>query len=95
MILALIRVISAFPSGLSQTSVVHYEMYPVCLSMKLEFITKEDVWLKDQHAFLHFFFVFKNLAQTHILNELMCEMKEKGTKLKICHTSDSQLVSMQ
>ena len=38
-----------------------------------------------------FIFFFKNLAQTHILNELMYEMKEKGTKLKICHTSDSQL----
>ncbi|NWX88725.1 UBP45 hydrolase, partial [Nothoprocta pentlandii] len=35
--------------------------------------------------------VMQNLAQTHILNELMYEMKEKGTKLKICHTSDSQL----
>ncbi|NWR71469.1 UBP45 hydrolase, partial [Centropus unirufus] len=35
--------------------------------------------------------VMQNLAQTHILNELMCEMKEKGTKLKICHNSDSQL----
>lgn len=40
------------------------------------------------------FFSFKNLAQTHVLNELMYEIKEKGTKLKICHTSDSQLVSM-
>uniref|UniRef100_A0A8C0E9K7 Ubiquitin carboxyl-terminal hydrolase n=1 Tax=Bubo bubo TaxID=30461 RepID=A0A8C0E9K7_BUBBB len=35
--------------------------------------------------------VMQNLAQTHVLNELMYEMKEKGTKLKICHTSDSQL----
>ncbi|NXI36333.1 UBP45 hydrolase, partial [Galbula dea] len=35
--------------------------------------------------------VMQNLAQTHILNELMYEMKEKGTKLKICHNSDSQL----
>ncbi|NXG58038.1 UBP45 hydrolase, partial [Hemiprocne comata] len=35
--------------------------------------------------------VMQNLAQTHILNELMYDMKEKGTKLKICHTSDSQL----
>ncbi|XP_025977877.1 ubiquitin carboxyl-terminal hydrolase 45 [Dromaius novaehollandiae] len=35
--------------------------------------------------------VMQNLAQTHLLNELMYEMKEKGTKLKICHTSDSQL----
>ncbi|NWI21555.1 UBP45 hydrolase, partial [Crypturellus soui] len=35
--------------------------------------------------------VMQNLAQTHILNELMYEMKEKGTKLKICQTSDSQL----
>ncbi|XP_069707242.1 ubiquitin carboxyl-terminal hydrolase 45 isoform X2 [Phaenicophaeus curvirostris] len=35
--------------------------------------------------------VMQNLAQTHILNELMCEMKEKGTKLKICHNSESQL----
>ncbi|NXP03442.1 UBP45 hydrolase, partial [Thinocorus orbignyianus] len=35
--------------------------------------------------------VMQNLAQTHILNELMYEVKEKGTKLKICHTSDSQL----
>ncbi|NXP78073.1 UBP45 hydrolase, partial [Ramphastos sulfuratus] len=34
--------------------------------------------------------VMQNLAQTHVLNELMYEM-EKGTKLKICHTSDSQL----
>ncbi|XP_041270764.1 ubiquitin carboxyl-terminal hydrolase 45 isoform X1 [Onychostruthus taczanowskii] len=35
--------------------------------------------------------VMQNLAQTHLLNELMYEIKEKGTKLKICHTSDSQL----
>ncbi|XP_051469908.1 ubiquitin carboxyl-terminal hydrolase 45 isoform X2 [Apus apus] len=35
--------------------------------------------------------VMQNLAQTHILNELMYDMKEKGTKLKICHTSDAQL----
>uniref|UniRef100_A0A8C3Y3D3 Ubiquitin carboxyl-terminal hydrolase n=1 Tax=Catharus ustulatus TaxID=91951 RepID=A0A8C3Y3D3_CATUS len=35
--------------------------------------------------------VMQNLAQTHVLNELMYEIKEKGTKLKICHTSDSQL----
>lgn len=35
--------------------------------------------------------VMQNLAQTHILNELMYDMKEKGTKLKLCHTSDSQL----
>ncbi|NXK30917.1 UBP45 hydrolase, partial [Piprites chloris] len=35
--------------------------------------------------------VMQNLAQTHVLNELMYEMKEKGTKLKICHASDSQL----
>ncbi|NXH11263.1 UBP45 hydrolase, partial [Bucco capensis] len=35
--------------------------------------------------------VMQNLAQTHVLNELMYEMKEKGTKLKICHNSDSQL----
>ncbi|NXU59663.1 UBP45 hydrolase, partial [Turnix velox] len=35
--------------------------------------------------------VMQNLAQTHILNELMYEMKEKGTKLKICHNSDSPL----
>uniref|UniRef100_A0A663EFP9 Ubiquitin carboxyl-terminal hydrolase n=1 Tax=Aquila chrysaetos chrysaetos TaxID=223781 RepID=A0A663EFP9_AQUCH len=35
--------------------------------------------------------VMQNLAQTHVLNELVYEMKEKGTKLKICHTSDSQL----
>ncbi|XP_027550371.1 ubiquitin carboxyl-terminal hydrolase 45 isoform X1 [Neopelma chrysocephalum] len=35
--------------------------------------------------------VMQNLAQTHVLNELIYEMKEKGTKLKICHASDSQL----
>ncbi|NXF94069.1 UBP45 hydrolase, partial [Eubucco bourcierii] len=35
--------------------------------------------------------VMQNLAQTHVLNELMYEMKEKGTKLKICHASGSQL----
>uniref|UniRef100_A0A8C3UJS6 ubiquitinyl hydrolase 1 n=1 Tax=Catharus ustulatus TaxID=91951 RepID=A0A8C3UJS6_CATUS len=35
--------------------------------------------------------MYNNLAQTHVLNELMYEIKEKGTKLKICHTSDSQL----
>lgn len=45
-------------------------------------------------VFLVFFSFFKNLAQTHVLNELMYEIKEKGTKLKICHTSDSQLVSV-
>ncbi|XP_056674598.1 ubiquitin carboxyl-terminal hydrolase 45 isoform X3 [Monodelphis domestica] len=33
----------------------------------------------------------QNLAQTHMLNELMYEVKEKGTKLKIFHTSDPQL----
>ncbi|XP_019393341.1 PREDICTED: ubiquitin carboxyl-terminal hydrolase 45 isoform X5 [Crocodylus porosus] len=35
--------------------------------------------------------VMQNLAQTHILNELMYEMKEKGTKLKISQVADSQL----
>uniref|UniRef100_A0ACB8GCD1 Ubiquitin carboxyl-terminal hydrolase 45 n=1 Tax=Sphaerodactylus townsendi TaxID=933632 RepID=A0ACB8GCD1_9SAUR len=35
--------------------------------------------------------VIQNLAQTHMLNELMCEMKEKGTKLKIGQNSLSQL----
>uniref|UniRef100_A0A8C8RTD3 Ubiquitin carboxyl-terminal hydrolase n=1 Tax=Pelusios castaneus TaxID=367368 RepID=A0A8C8RTD3_9SAUR len=35
--------------------------------------------------------VMQNLAQTHILNELMCEMKEKGIKLKISQAEDSQL----
>ncbi|XP_030055016.1 ubiquitin carboxyl-terminal hydrolase 45 isoform X2 [Microcaecilia unicolor] len=35
--------------------------------------------------------VIQNLAQTHMLNELMHEMKEKGTKLKICHSVDTQL----
>ncbi|XP_009077919.1 PREDICTED: ubiquitin carboxyl-terminal hydrolase 45 [Acanthisitta chloris] len=35
--------------------------------------------------------VMQNLAQTHVLNELMYEIKEKGTKLKICHNSDSPL----
>ncbi|XP_036622540.1 ubiquitin carboxyl-terminal hydrolase 45 isoform X1 [Trichosurus vulpecula] len=35
--------------------------------------------------------VMQNLAQTHMLNELMYEVKEKGTKLKIFHTSDPQL----
>ncbi|XP_060093480.1 ubiquitin carboxyl-terminal hydrolase 45 isoform X2 [Heteronotia binoei] len=35
--------------------------------------------------------VIQNLAQTHMLNELMCEMKEKGTKLKIGQNPLSQL----
>nr|XP_033793925.1 ubiquitin carboxyl-terminal hydrolase 45 isoform X2 [Geotrypetes seraphini] len=35
--------------------------------------------------------VIQNLAQTHMLSELMHEMKEKGTKLKICHSVDTQL----
>ncbi|XP_062980928.1 ubiquitin carboxyl-terminal hydrolase 45 isoform X2 [Elgaria multicarinata webbii] len=35
--------------------------------------------------------VLQNLAQTHMLNELMCEMKEKGTKLKIGQSPASQL----
>ncbi|XP_042297091.1 ubiquitin carboxyl-terminal hydrolase 45 isoform X2 [Sceloporus undulatus] len=35
--------------------------------------------------------VMQNLAQTHMLNELMCEMKEKGTKLKIGQSPASQL----
>uniref|UniRef100_A0A2D4L8H9 Peptidase C19 ubiquitin carboxyl-terminal hydrolase domain-containing protein n=1 Tax=Micrurus spixii TaxID=129469 RepID=A0A2D4L8H9_9SAUR len=33
----------------------------------------------------------QNLAQTHMLSELMCEMKEKGTKLKIAQSPASQL----
>nr|XP_060609066.1 ubiquitin carboxyl-terminal hydrolase 45 [Anolis sagrei ordinatus] len=35
--------------------------------------------------------VMQNLAQTHMLNELMCEMKEKGAKLKIGQSPASQL----
>ncbi|XP_007428833.1 ubiquitin carboxyl-terminal hydrolase 45 [Python bivittatus] len=35
--------------------------------------------------------VMQNLAQTHMLNELMCEIKEKGTKLKIAQSPTSQL----
>nr|XP_014426662.1 ubiquitin carboxyl-terminal hydrolase 45 [Pelodiscus sinensis] len=35
--------------------------------------------------------VMQNLAQTHMLNELMYEMKEKGIKLKISQAEDSQL----
>ncbi|XP_074846935.1 ubiquitin carboxyl-terminal hydrolase 45 isoform X2 [Carettochelys insculpta] len=35
--------------------------------------------------------VMQNLAQTHMLNELMYEMKEKGIKLKINQAEDSQL----
>ncbi|XP_077159712.1 ubiquitin carboxyl-terminal hydrolase 45 isoform X2 [Paroedura picta] len=35
--------------------------------------------------------VIQNLAQTHMLNELMCEIKEKGTKLKIGQNPVSQL----
>ncbi|XP_015675649.1 ubiquitin carboxyl-terminal hydrolase 45 [Protobothrops mucrosquamatus] len=35
--------------------------------------------------------VMQNLAQTHMLSELMCEMKEKGTKLKIAQSPASQL----
>ncbi|KAJ6660231.1 hypothetical protein lerEdw1_017931 [Lerista edwardsae] len=35
--------------------------------------------------------VMQNLAQTHMLNELMCDMKEKGTKLKIGQHSEFQL----
>lgn len=35
--------------------------------------------------------VMQNLAQTHMLNELMCEMKEKGTTLKIVQTPEFQL----
>ncbi|XP_034621881.1 ubiquitin carboxyl-terminal hydrolase 45 isoform X6 [Trachemys scripta elegans] len=35
--------------------------------------------------------VMQNLAQTHMLNELMYEMKEKGIKLKISQAEDAQL----
>ncbi|KAF7254534.1 Ubiquitin carboxyl-terminal hydrolase 45 [Varanus komodoensis] len=35
--------------------------------------------------------VMQNLAQTHMLNELMYDMKEKGTKLKIGQSPASQL----
>ncbi|XP_053237503.1 ubiquitin carboxyl-terminal hydrolase 45 [Podarcis raffonei] len=35
--------------------------------------------------------VMQNMAQTHLLNELMCEVKEKGTKLKIGQSPASQL----
>ncbi|XP_075453633.1 ubiquitin carboxyl-terminal hydrolase 45 isoform X3 [Ascaphus truei] len=35
--------------------------------------------------------VMQNLAQTHMLNEAMNEMKEKGTKLKICRAADIHL----
>lgn len=66
------------------------------LPLNLEYITKETVnWTISMFLMVLFLvFFFKNLAQTHVLNELMYEIKEKGTKLKICHTSDSQLVSI-
>ncbi|XP_048453465.1 ubiquitin carboxyl-terminal hydrolase 45 isoform X2 [Rhincodon typus] len=35
--------------------------------------------------------VMQNMAQTHMLSDLMHEMKEKGTKLKICPPTDSNL----
>ncbi|XP_069462500.1 ubiquitin carboxyl-terminal hydrolase 45 isoform X2 [Ambystoma mexicanum] len=35
--------------------------------------------------------VLQNLAQTHILNEMMHEMREKGAKLKICLPADAHL----
>uniref|UniRef100_UPI00398E332E ubiquitin carboxyl-terminal hydrolase 45 isoform X2 n=1 Tax=Pristiophorus japonicus TaxID=55135 RepID=UPI00398E332E len=35
--------------------------------------------------------VMQNVAQTHILSDLMHEMKEKGTKLKICPPTESNL----
>lgn len=38
------------------------------------------------------FVFFQNLAQSYILTELMNEIKEHGTKLKIIPSSDSQLV---
>ncbi|XP_028903157.1 ubiquitin carboxyl-terminal hydrolase 45 isoform X2 [Ornithorhynchus anatinus] len=38
--------------------------------------------------------VMQNLAQTHKLNELMYEIKEKGAKLKIFHSSDTESDSL-
>ncbi|XP_048386802.1 ubiquitin carboxyl-terminal hydrolase 45 isoform X3 [Stegostoma tigrinum] len=35
--------------------------------------------------------VMQNMAQTHMLCDLMHEMKEKGTKLKLCPPTDSNL----
>ncbi|XP_078068744.1 ubiquitin carboxyl-terminal hydrolase 45 isoform X3 [Mustelus asterias] len=35
--------------------------------------------------------VMQNVAQTHLLGELMHEMKEKGTKLKICPPTETNL----
>ncbi|XP_067840877.1 ubiquitin carboxyl-terminal hydrolase 45 [Heptranchias perlo] len=35
--------------------------------------------------------VMQNVAQTHMLSDLMYEMKEKGTKLKICPPTESNL----
>ncbi|XP_069743244.1 ubiquitin carboxyl-terminal hydrolase 45 isoform X4 [Narcine bancroftii] len=35
--------------------------------------------------------VMQNMAQTHLLSDLMCEMKEKGTKLKICPPAELNL----
>ncbi|XP_043541520.1 ubiquitin carboxyl-terminal hydrolase 45 isoform X2 [Chiloscyllium plagiosum] len=35
--------------------------------------------------------VMQNMAQTYMLSDLMHEMKEKGTKLKICPPADSNL----
>ncbi|XP_051880595.1 ubiquitin carboxyl-terminal hydrolase 45 isoform X2 [Pristis pectinata] len=35
--------------------------------------------------------VMQNMAQTHMLSDLMHEMKEKGTKLKICPPTESNL----
>ncbi|XP_055491850.1 ubiquitin carboxyl-terminal hydrolase 45 isoform X1 [Leucoraja erinacea] len=35
--------------------------------------------------------VMQNMAQTHLLSDLMHEMKEKGTKLKICPPTESNL----
>lgn len=35
--------------------------------------------------------VMQNLSQTHMLNDLIQEVKEKGHKMKICHTAETNM----
>uniref|UniRef100_A0A8C9W4D0 ubiquitinyl hydrolase 1 n=1 Tax=Scleropages formosus TaxID=113540 RepID=A0A8C9W4D0_SCLFO len=43
------------------------------------------------HSVYRFALVRQNLSQTHLLNELIAEVKEKGHKLKICPSPETNL----
>lgn len=49
-------------------------------------------WLLFTCPWKFLFVCFQNLSQTHMLNDLIQEVKEKGHKMKICPPPDTNLV---